>query len=310
MYYVYILKSPISGLPFYVGVGKENRRSNVKREHSHIIEAKKFKEGKVNKGANKHKLNTILSILDQGYDVAIEIISSPSFNDEKCAFAKEIELIAHYGRRDMGTGILTNMTDGGEGRVNPSLEQRLHQSKITKGKVSPLKGKKVGPYSEERKLSQKEKMKITRSLLTDEERLKRHENRSNACSGKVPWNKGKTASTDVRVAIYTDARKGKKRPNNEKFVPWCKGKTKETDSRLANISKSNKGKLSPFKGKPSGKKGMTYEEIYGFEVSEKMKETRRNTAWVTNGLLTKKIKIDEIQTYLDNGWIRGRTMKP
>lgn len=34
---------------------------------------------------------------------------------EKDAFAKEKEYIAFYGRRDLGTGTLHNMTDGGEG---------------------------------------------------------------------------------------------------------------------------------------------------------------------------------------------------
>lgn len=34
---------------------------------------------------------------------------------EQDAFQKESSLIAHYGRRDTGTGCLMNMSDGGEG---------------------------------------------------------------------------------------------------------------------------------------------------------------------------------------------------
>jgi hypothetical protein len=36
-------------------------------------------------------------------------------DDEAVAFAKEVELIALYGRRDLSTGTLFNRTDGGEG---------------------------------------------------------------------------------------------------------------------------------------------------------------------------------------------------
>ena len=43
---------------------------------------------------------------------------------EKEAFDHEIEMIKFYGRVDIGTGILRNLTDGGEGPSNPSPETR------------------------------------------------------------------------------------------------------------------------------------------------------------------------------------------
>ena len=110
MFFAYILKDPRTNKPFYVGKGKGNRPQH------HIKEAKK--DGYI-KFANKHKVNTIRQILDDGFEVIVQKIDADSEND---AFEMEELLIAMIGRRDIGTGILTNLTDGGEGTVNSSVD--------------------------------------------------------------------------------------------------------------------------------------------------------------------------------------------
>lgn len=268
MFYVYILKNPISRLPFYVGVGKYNRRSNTSRECSHIVEAMNYRNGKIGKHANRHKLNTILKILDSGYEVEIELFNDRELFDEISAFSKEVELIQKYGRRDLATGTLTNMTDGGEGRVNPSIASRQAQSVRQTGLPSPLRGRIVGPYSEERKMQHSAKIKSRRADLSAEEVQDHHENRSAAQRGKTPWNKGLTKD-DPRVAKYVTAKIGIPRPDMVGKTPWNKGK------ECPEIGLSKKGKPALNKGKPSGKKGMTYAEIYGPEKAAEMLEKRR-----------------------------------
>ena len=59
--------------------------------------------------------------------------------EEACRIEKE--LIAFYGRVDLGTGILRNLTDGGEGLPNPSKETRERLSKLKSGENHPLFGK-------------------------------------------------------------------------------------------------------------------------------------------------------------------------
>jgi hypothetical protein len=44
-----------------------------------------------------------------------ERILIQEFPSEKDAFAAEIFLISYYGRKDLGTGVLRNLSDGGEG---------------------------------------------------------------------------------------------------------------------------------------------------------------------------------------------------
>lgn len=74
-----------------------------------------------------------------GYDIEIMM----EFDDEDAAFAKEREMIALYGRRDLGAGTLVNMTDGGEGAIGhvQNDEHKKRISQALKGKSNHWKGK-------------------------------------------------------------------------------------------------------------------------------------------------------------------------
>jgi hypothetical protein len=103
-FYVYILRDPRPGKGMqriYVGKG------NGWRARRHWCEAKDH--------SNPLLHNVFAKIRKAGLKPHIEIVRH--FEVEADAFHLEIELIAEYGRRDLKTGTLCNLTDGGEGAV-------------------------------------------------------------------------------------------------------------------------------------------------------------------------------------------------
>ena len=85
------------------------------------------------------------------------ILVFPMANEAE-AFESEIALIELFGRKDLGTGCLRNLTNGGEGAAGMivSVATRKKQSAAKKGKPSNWKGKKA---SEETRRKQSESAK-------------------------------------------------------------------------------------------------------------------------------------------------------
>lgn len=115
----------------------------------------------------------------------IEIMLDELTEDE--ANKKEVELILLYGRLDLGTGTLVNMTDGGDGVSGSSEETRKKQSESAKGR------KCLNPHNKDpekiRKMAEKH-----RGMKRSEESRKRM---SDAKQGMIAKNR-KLSNDDVR----------------------------------------------------------------------------------------------------------------
>jgi len=124
-YYVYAYLRK-DGTPYYIGKGKDDRAWEQHRIN--------------NKGVHTP---------EKSYIIILE-----SNLTEVGALALERRMIRWYGRKDLGTGILHNRTDGGEGTAGIVFTED-HKSKIS----NALKGIKRPPQSEKRKSLVSEKLK-------------------------------------------------------------------------------------------------------------------------------------------------------
>jgi len=130
-FYVYTYSYPDGGLPFYVGKGCGERDTKHLRSARCASESKSF------------NIRTILKLLRNNQEPVITRIVENV--DEELALFIEEEFITKYGRRDLGTGVLTNLTNGGDGVSGfvRSEESKAKHSKSTTGTNHHFYGKKM-----------------------------------------------------------------------------------------------------------------------------------------------------------------------
>lgn len=117
IYYTYLYRDPTrNNEPIYIGKGKG------KRCYDHLKSKK-----------NAPLPNRIRKIKEWGVEPIIEFICKDV--DEELALLVEEEAISLYGRKDLGTGPLLNLTDGGDGVSNVSEKTRKKLSDAGKGRI-------------------------------------------------------------------------------------------------------------------------------------------------------------------------------
>lgn len=164
-FYTYIFATP-KGVPFYVGKGKGPRWTF---------------------GGNQWARRKARKISSEGGRVRVLIFMASS---EQAAFQREVQLIAAYGRRNNGTGVLCNLTDGGEGSagMKHAEESRLKIAAAVKkswsnqdhkrsrsGPGNPMFGKPSAMRGRSQSDSARKKMSIAkRAFWSEEENRNRH----------------------------------------------------------------------------------------------------------------------------------------
>ena len=118
IFYVYVYFNPMNEgepEPFYVGKGSGNR---------YLIH---LNENLQKKDRNKLKVHILEKIKKAGLEPIIKKVFES--DDEEAVKQVEIELIAKYGRRDLGKGSLANLTDGGEGSAGAIQDDEARRKK-------------------------------------------------------------------------------------------------------------------------------------------------------------------------------------
>jgi hypothetical protein len=110
---VYLHKTLDTDVIFYVGIGKTKKRA-----------------------FSKSTRNALWSNIVSKHEYIVEVLYEDISWEEACIHEKR--LIKEFGRRDIGTGCLANMTDGGDGAANLSAESRKKISVTSTGRVKSL----------------------------------------------------------------------------------------------------------------------------------------------------------------------------
>jgi hypothetical protein len=278
-FYVYFLRRPdkedplVPGLwqPFYVGKG------HGKRVNSHRKEAENLLKDSNSYNPNVIKNSIIHKLWNQDFDFIEEVVIANI--SEEDSFYYEMEAITAYGRIDLGTGCLANLTNGGEGssgylHTEEALEKMSIAQKIR------LKNPEDNPFYNKHHDEETKQVMSTLKLgipLTEEHKQNLRGPRPNS-SGENHWAYGKTPSEETRRK-QSVAMKGKPGPNKGKS-PSEETRRKQSESMSGEknpnygkpLSEEQKIKLSEsLKGREAWNKGVPWSDEIKSKISESNK---------------------------------------
>lgn len=202
-FYIYYLRrpdkpdplDPEKGQPFYVGKGCNHRYKSHRKEAKGLLHKP---------GRKEYRISIIHMLWKQRLDFYEDIFLDGLTEQE--AFDIEREAIEVYGRKDNGTGILANLTDGGEGNSGRSLESRKKTSNTLKGRPKTKETNKKNSESHIGKSPWNKGLKG--SQIPWNKGLK---------GIQEPWNKGLTKEDHPAIAAYVEKLKGRIRVFTEQW---------------------------------------------------------------------------------------------
>lgn len=172
--------------PFYIGKGCDDRI----KEHMYPSSM----------ACSNFKNKIIRKLIANGMKPLNVVISDNMFEHD--AFSIEKSLISTIGRRDKGTGPLTNLTDGGEG-VSGHIRSKEHRRKLSDN-------------NRNRTVSEITRRKISKSLIGKKGRntgnrhsLKTRKKISNSKLGQISWNAMPVFQLDERGNVVQEWRSSK-----------------------------------------------------------------------------------------------------
>lgn len=123
------------------------------------------------------------------------------FESEEAAFELEKTLIATYGRRDIGTGTLVNLTDGGEGAAGlfVSEETKVRQSEAALHKFANPKMKtRYAEAQRNRFANPEQRRRASETNKNNPKVLQAAAKGAEAARGKPAWNRGVATPVEAR----------------------------------------------------------------------------------------------------------------
>jgi len=201
--------------PFYIGIGKTKKRAY-----------------------SIYGRNPMWKAITSKTNYEVEILIDELTWEQACE--KEKEFIALYGRKDLGTGILVNMTDGGDGNQNYSEEVRKKISEKNKGNKNGLGW---NPTKEQRK------------RMSDSHKGIPNNSKTKFKKGHITWNKNTKGLTGKNKTSFTKENP----PKAVSVIDIVTGKIYKTIREAANdINVNERALYSMLRGRYKNKTNIRY----------------------------------------------------
>ena len=211
---------------------------------------------------------------------------------EREAWDYEREMIQFYGRKDLGTGILRNMSDGGEGPANPSPEARRKNAESSR--LQYQMGVGIGGLTDEER--KKNQAKAVQARL-DSQWLKDNPEYNGGSLGRTPEQHSADSARAAQKGVVKWTKE--QRENNPEWVEKQREISRQTALRNMELG------LGIY-GLTKEQRSANTKALFEGEGGEERKEFYRKRAkeWKKSGIgmYTEEAKQKRHETYYKNGY--------